>query len=381
MKTLHKLKEKNIILDDFYVFDTETNGLRAKSDAFIFGVVIGKNYKKVIYSVDEFKKEFEHPRYFKKKVFAHNLEYDANVIYDNIYKVDNKAIFNHKLICFTNGNCLFCDSTNIFIGASVKALGELLGLKKLEISEEYTTGTFKGKITKKMINYCERDCLIVYYSLIKIFEEVGNIKITVASLSLDYFRRKYLNFNLDYNDQLGKYFYDSYYGGRTEAFYIGKLTACCYDINSMYPFAMSECLFPNPKKLKIIYNVKKDVFINNYLKYYEGLIKLELFHKKHSIGFLPYKQNGKLLFPTGHLKGSWNFNEIRFCLENNIIDIIKIDYIIYSDRMPSFLKQYANDLYEKRNINSNPLNREIYKRNVVDAIFMNCQVSRGCGKC
>ena len=67
-------------------------------DAFIFGVVYGYEYTKVIYSVKEFQDEFKQKRYSKKKVFAHNAEYDLNVLYDNIYELDKKAIFNGKFI-------------------------------------------------------------------------------------------------------------------------------------------------------------------------------------------------------------------------------------------------------------------------------------------
>ncbi len=123
---LYRLKPAKKLKLDFFVFDTETRGLRGKSDAFIFGVVYGYNYKNVIYTVDDFKKEFLKPMYKDKKVFAHNAEYDLGVIYDNIYAFDPKAIFNGKFICATNGNCLFADSGNIFPKTSVEKLGKML---------------------------------------------------------------------------------------------------------------------------------------------------------------------------------------------------------------------------------------------------------------
>ena len=94
MKSLSMLKPKEKFFhNDFFVWDTETTGFRLDNTCvLIFGVVYGWNYKKVIYSKEDFIKEFEHERYKKKKVFAHNAEFDLNVLYDNIYNFDKSAI-------------------------------------------------------------------------------------------------------------------------------------------------------------------------------------------------------------------------------------------------------------------------------------------------
>ena len=361
MKTLHKLKEKESLFNDFYVFDTETKGLRAKSDAFVFGVVYGWNYIKVIYTVKDFQKEFLKPRYKNKKVFAHNLEYDGGVIYDNIYDVDNKAIFNNRLICFTNGNCLFADSVNIY-PTSVKKLGEIINLEKLEIEDKYKEGSEIKEVTQKMIDYCIRDCEIVYKALYEIFVKVGSIKITIAGLAMDFFRRKHQPFNIDYNEKFGNYFHLSYYGGRTECFKIGKTKAVCYDINSMYPWAMKYTYFPNPRNLSIRIGVPVKSFINHYLKYYEGVAEVELFHVEHYFGFLPFRHDGKLLFPTGNLKGFWNFNELRYAIEKGIISIKHVKRIIYAQRMKSPFIKYVDELYNEKSSAQSELEKEVAKK-------------------
>lgn len=360
MKTLHKLKEKvNFINNDFYVFDTETNGLRAKPDAFIFGVVYGYSYTKVIYSVEDFKKEFENERYRNKKVFAHHAEYDLNVIYENIYNLDNKAIFNGKFISASNGNCFFADSLNILL-TSVKKIGTILGIEKKEIEHEYTLGEVK-EITKKMIDYCIRDCQIVFDALCLIFEMVGSVRITLAGLSMDYYRRKFQPFHLDYNEKLCEYFFKSYYGGRTEAFKIGKTTAYAIDINSMYPYAMREAVFPNPKNLKHITNICKDIFIKKYLYDYEGCALLKVKHKESYFGFLPYRKDNKLIFPTGTFEGWYNLNELRFAIDNNMVEIIEVNELIFGNKMKSPLIDYVDFNYKKRQETDNEFYRYFYK--------------------
>jgi len=354
MKELQPLKQREKLFTDFYVFDTETRGLRAKSDAFIFGVIFGHNFIKVLYSVDEFKKEFQDEKYYHKKVYAHNAEYDLNVIYDNIYELDRKAIFNGKFICCTNGNCTFADSMNIY-PASVKEIGHISGLEKMELDEGFKQGTYTGIVKQTDIDYCIRDCEIIYNALYSIFSLVGSIKITLAGLSLDYFRRKFLKEKIVYNEYLCKYFFESYFGGRTEAFFIGKTNAICFDVNSMYPFAMKYCNFPNPKTLKIVPFCDAKVLVEKYLKYYEGVAHVKLFHETNYFGFLPLKKNGKLLFPCGTFDGWYNFNELRFAIENNVIKIINVKEVIFSEGILSPFIEFVDHNFRVKQESKDPL--------------------------
>jgi hypothetical protein len=347
MKTLSKLAVKNKFFDnDFYVFDVETNGLRARPDVFKFGVIYGANFVKVIYTIEEFQKEFEDIRYKKKKVFAHNAEFDLSVLYDNIYHLDSKALFNGRFIAATNGVCMFADSLNIFT-TSVKEIGKLIGIHKKDIENEYKEGTVKI-ITEQMIDYCIRDCEIVFKALLQIFEMAGNIKITLAGLSMEYYRRFYQPFHIDYNEELSNEFFHSYYGGRTEAFHIGKVNAHVIDCNSMYPFAMLECKFPNPKYLRKKSGLTVKLFINKYLKNYEGNGKFTISHRNTYFGYLPLRVDSKLMFPVGDYTGNWNFNELRYALESKAIEIKKVHEICYATAMESPFKDFVIDNFAKR---------------------------------
>jgi hypothetical protein len=359
MKTLTKLRTKEKFFDsDFFVFDTETTPFRLNQTCeFIFGVVYGYGYTKVIYTKKEFQDEFEKPLYHKKKVFAHNASFDLTALYGNIYDLDKEAIFNGNFICCTNGNCMFADSLNIF-PASVAKIGEMLGKPKGKLSPEFWS---LSEVTDKDIEYCIRDCEIVYDALLSIFETVGNVKITLASLSLDLFRRKYLKFHIDFDEKNVNMFFNSYYGGRCEAFYIGKTEACVYDINSMYPDAMYNCIFPNPKYLKRRVNIKTDVFIKTILNEFEGCALIKVNHHKTSFGFLPFRKDGKLLFPIGEFEAYYNFNEIRFALENDAIEIMEVKEVIYSVRMESIFKDFVTITYNERASCENEFRKYILK--------------------
>jgi hypothetical protein len=366
-KRLWKLKPSTKLCTDFYVLDVETGKrkrdgyvhwcLDARPQSFIFGVLYGYNYCKVIHSVDEFKSTLLEPRFKGKKIFAHNGgAYDYLVLYGNIYDYDSKAIFNGKFISFTNGVCTFADSMNVFVGASVKMLGKMLGLEKETLGDEdyKTPNKFPKKginipVSKEIvnsINYCIRDCCIVWDALLNAFEFAGEIKITQASLSMSYFRRFHQPYHIDHNENT-KFFWESYYGGRCEAFKIGKTHAKVIDVNSMYPAQMKSIKFPNPKILKHELNLSVKKF-NKYLNWFEGCASLTVNHADSDFGFLPYKKEGKLLFPTGVFTGTWNFNEIRFALEHNIISIVKVHYVIYSEPMESIFVSYVDVLNEMK---------------------------------
>jgi hypothetical protein len=375
IKRLYTLSPRKKILSDFFVFDTETGvkkgneikwELRGRPENFIFGCVVGHNFRKVIHNLDELIKEFLDPRYKNKYVFAHNAEYDLNTLYGNIYSLDPNAIFNGKFISATNGNCKFADSLNIF-QTSVKKLGEMMGLEKIGMaSGSYKSSNWKNAEEKtRDINGCFRDCEIVYEALIRIFEDSGDIKITQASLSMTYYRRFHQPFIIEHNSNTA-YFWNSYYGGRTEALKLGKTHSQVIDANSMYPYWMKQTVFPNPRTLKREKFMHPEYFTKNILPFFEGCISCTVEHKDNWIGFLPYRKDDKLIFPVGTFSGCWNFPEIKFALLHNMIKIKSINWVVYSEAMTkSPFESYVNTLYQRRSISTNDF--EIYRIK----IFMN----------
>jgi len=332
------------------VLDTE-NGERKCNNVkynfnkqFIFGVIYGHNFQQVYYSREEIINDLRYnPRFKDRKIFIHNAEYDLTILYDNIYKAFPTAIFNGKFICASNDNCLFADSGNIFVHTSVAKIGALLGMPKHDIIYDH----WYNDIEQEHINYCIQDCAIIYEALIGVFEFVGCIKITQASLSMAYFRGHHLEHKIEHNDNT-KYFHDSYYGGRTEVFEMGETNASVIDVNSMYPYTMKTSKFPNPKFLTKIDFIATKKFIDHFLYNYEGCIYCTVNHIDTTYGHLPLKNKGKLLFPVGTFTGCWNFPEIRYALECKIISIVEIQKIVYAPAMSSPFIKFVDHLYTER---------------------------------
>jgi len=340
-KTMEKIK------DNFFVFDTETTALEPIPENFVFGVIYGYNFTKVIHCVEDFKNEFNKKKYEKKFIFAHNAEFDLLTIFGNLYlNVDNSTIFNGRFISAKYKEVTFADSMNIY-DVSVKKIGVAVGLEKLENTKVSSEGLNKNNITDEDITYCIRDCEIVYTALLKIFEYTGCIKITLASLSLYNFRNKHLINHIVFSELVDEFF-ESYYGGRTEAFKIGETTSKVFDINSLYPSVMNNMYFPDVRTLKK--ETKVDIKYFNYvLKNFEGCAKITISHAGTYFGYLPYKsEEGKLLFPCGTFTGCWNFNEIRFAIENKVIQVLSCEYVVYSVRVKSPFTEFVQEHYNRR---------------------------------
>jgi hypothetical protein len=129
----------------------------------------------------------------------------------------------------------------------------------------------------------------------------------------------------------------------------------------MYPDAMFNCIFPNPKYLKRREKVDVKIFINSFLTKFEGCAFIKVNHKNTTYGFLPFRKDGKLLFPVGTFEGYFNFNEIRFALENNAIEILEVYEVIYSTPMESIFKEFVTDIYRERQTCENEFRKYLLK--------------------
>lgn len=353
-KKLFPLKPRNSVLGNFYVFDVETGEqkddgsihwhLNARPESFRFGVIYGRDYSKTIYTVAEFIETLKEPRFKKSIVFAHNAVYDLTTLFGNIFDLDSHAVFvGSRFIKASNGVCTFADSMNI-VRASVARLGKMLGVEKPTLGNDALISP--NGITSDEINRCYTDCYIVWHVLFEIFSFAGNIKITQAGLAMNYYRAFHQPYIIEANENT-KYFWESYFGGRTEAFKLGSTRAHVIDVNSMYPFVMRNTEFPNPRHLTVSNRVSKAELMS-LMKTCAGLAYCTVNHAPNWFGYLPVKHDGKLCFPVGRFSGCWNFNELLFAVESGLVTIEKIDKVVSAPRMPSPFVGFVDTLYKLR---------------------------------
>ncbi len=146
--------------------------------------------------------------------------------------------------------------------------------------------------TDEMLKYLKYDCMGLYEVLTK-FDKVLQDSIdtnirnspTTTSLSISYFLRKFYDiteapiFNVDIETEA--FIKKAYFGGRTEAFYIGHFKAppdhliASLDINSSYPF---QCTKDLPCGQPFFYSFPQDFIPNSPLPKVKG--KREYFKQK-----------------------------------------------------------------------------------------------------
>ena len=356
-KVRKREKEKNEEYR-FGTFDIETWGLDATK--FAFGVCMyqtkDRKYEEKIFFDNEAMMEFMISSRFKRyKWYAHNAgKFDligllGNYLEDPRFKV---IINSGRLISMKHkqNKIQFVDSLNLF-NTSLDNIGKAMNLPKGITPEKFKIGDRSQEITKEDIDYCIRDTQILLLAIINfnhmIFSEFGtNIGLTIASTAQKVWLTHFLNEDLKVN-KYDKYFRNSYYGGRTEILHKrGQYVYPAYyhDFNSLYPSVMLEGRYPNPETLKFLNEINTDIkFITNY----EGVSDIEIEIPNMKYPPLPFKWNGKLIFPIGRLRGWYNHNEIRIALKYGA-KIHKIYATIFSKDTVNYFKDYVIQMYNKR---------------------------------
>ena len=176
--------------------------------------------------------------------------------------------------------------------------------KKIELEQDYNN----IKIDEQEKEYLKYDVIGLYEVLEEFFKllKERNIepKLTYSSCALADFKTNYKEKfdkirNIE-NDELRS----GYYGGRTEVFKTyyknDDIPLNCYDVNSLYPYVMSNFKFPVGE-----YTISREPITEEYIS------KIEFYCPKDlNIPLLPVHYNKKLIFPTGYGTGVYTRHEI-----------------------------------------------------------------------
>lgn len=363
---------------NFGVLDIETWGLDARAESFAFGVVYeGEGFYKVFYDISSMREYLLDKKHAGKVWFAHNGGgYDYLAIFGNLFeffgsenvvysdsqfiqarylvgeKIKKRKLKSGEVKEYKEKQYIyFWDCVNI-LKSSVKKLGESLGMQKLSRSDKFDKGV-RGEITEEDIQYCVRDCEIVYKMLERIQMLTGCLRPTIASIAMKTFRLCFMQKDYYVNEKMDYEFRHSYYGGRVEVYDFNDYdNVYCYDINSLYPYVMLKYPIPDFEHLK-----RKDFNdVNNKLSLfktllynYEGMAKVKVIIPKMEISPLPFRFKNKLLFGYSEdgVWGYWNFNEIRTAIKYGC-QIVDVEYCIYAKGIKGFFEKYVKNLYSLR---------------------------------
>lgn len=376
-----RAKAKGFNPSKLIVVDIETWGKNATAEAFALGVVYENGIFTRYTDIDELRERLLSPKNVGKYVFAHNGGgYDYLAIFGKLQTTLSALYRDSKFISgyyplkrhhrksktgeekeYTDG-VHFYDSYNV-LPVSLHDIGEALELPKGLTPIKFIKATHEPLEEIDFV-YCENDCRVLYEGLKRFYEFTGKILPTIASSALYVFQSQYQGEVYYVPEWLDYIFRDSYFGGIVEAYFIGKIEKdnYIYDINSLYPSVMRDNRFPNPSKLTTHPKPSPETLMDLLNGDYEGCAKMTVYHNPSFIGYIPVKQDNKLLFKADcEMTGTWNFPEIRHALTSNKIEIRAVEKIVYSEGMESPFKGYVTDLYNRRMTTKNEYEKYIYK--------------------
>jgi hypothetical protein len=371
-----KLNKKKI-----YGFDIETAD---NNKTFILASIWSENFKRTYMTKMEFIDDCLSGRFNDSIIVATNLGFDffgtlfgsdlsgfdfifrgSSLIYAKTFVYNGK--FNRHSNHHKTG-ITFLDTLN-YASMSVEKLGKIIGVDKLE-SPKNLGEQPKDEIELNYLKeYNLRDSEVSATALkflYKSFESLGaTAKLTLASTSMSLFKNKYLKDHYCRHDvpTLLKIF-ESYYGGRTEAFCRGKIKDLnYYDVNSLYPAMMTKS-FPNPNTIR-----QNNIDSLEYIRLFDGCSKVALISPQTKIPLLPYRFDNKLLFPVGEFT-SWYTNiELRRALELGY-EIKKVyENIFYKENCFPF-KQYVDDMFLlRKKFKSENSNMELIVKILMNSLY------------
>jgi len=369
MLNIFKNTKQRLFNKRVFGFDIETAN---NNKDFVMASLVNKDesYEKLFYSASAVVEEIKtNPIFRNSVVFATNLSFDFFGTFFNKDESKNfytlfrgsdlllakshyyKGDFYPKAKIKTKAlkSILFLDSLN-FAKLSVSKMGNILGMPKLEHPDCLGNHPQNENEWKGMIEYNLRDSYITYHFmkfLISSFETLGaTFKNTLASTSMSLFKNKYLDADYIQPDEaLLLEQFESYYGGRTEAFKRGHFKNYnYYDFNSLYPSVMRDKEYPDPNSLRITFKNTKD-----YIRKYHGCSNVDVFvPSSMQYPILPHRtESGKVIFATGNISGWYTHIELREAMNQGCY-ISKVYKTHYFTKTCNPFKGFVNDLYNLR---------------------------------
>lgn len=262
-------------------------------------------------------------------------------------------------------NCDVEDELYIrYLGYDVMSLYEVI--QELLKVTGLTEAEFVGRIsTASLSKYCFRKG---YQGEEFIHENESRTDFQIATSFKEWSTNKKASNNKTYYD-LELMIRESYCGGRVEVFknhlratkkYPGKY----YDVNSLYPYEMAVNVYPVGKPLYFEKNAAKLKWKEwRIMKQGAGFVTAKVFVPKQNIPPLPVKK-GKLIFPTGYLKGTWTFTELEYAIEHCGVELEEIESLIWFQKTFPIFHNFVSRFFklkQKATIQKQPALRQFSK--------------------
>lgn len=216
---------------------------------------------------------------------------------------------------------------------SLRAIGDRLGFPKGDVDWSAPL--------EQLEEYNKRDCEILERALTEFEDELmrlgSEMRMTLASCAMHLVKRRYLTEPIDNSQFMNRALRPAYLGGRVEVFFNQHHSGYYYDVNSCYPFAMTQ---PLPRNF--LRSVSDLPDSSNYC--YFADLTLEI--PEMAAAPLPYVFDHSLFFPIGTFRGLFAGPEIENALAcgARIVEFHECNvYEQFDD-----LAEFASEIYGKR---------------------------------
>lgn len=241
----------------------------------------------------------------------------------------------------TQGRILLLDSCNWF-NMPLAELGQLVGLPKLPMPE------FKVS-AEPWFTYCERDCRILLVAMQKLIQWVrsanlGMFRYTIASQAWHAWRHRFMDRCVYPHNEPDVQTLEraSYFGGRSECFYIGAIREQCHklDVSSLFPSVMQKHLVP----IELLEHEKR----TRYTDYVPGESLIDTVAEVvvcRSRSDYPCRTNGPTIYPTGTFATTLAGPELEHARKHGCLKAIK-SWARY--RLANIFLRWVDELWEMR---------------------------------
>lgn len=284
--------------------------------------------------------------------YALNIGYDLGNLFRKKLDCLDKTLIGSRTIKGQLGKTIFVDVFNHW-QMGVKALGNVFDLQKLD-TESMSTDK----------EYVFRDVEIIRQAMLYVWRFAESLGIdevppTIGSLGV----KLWGHWGGTCPQDTAEISRDAIFGGRVELWKSGNAnktdpnTVAYCDINSLYPFAMTQA-FPG---------VLEDT--QGKIKEF-GIVQATVRVPECEIAVLPYRdEEGKIYFPWGEFTGVWTVPELREA-EANGAKILNVHNTYCTDEKIYPYKDYVERIYKIRKASENKVEKTFYK------LLMNARYGR-----
>ena len=334
-------------------------------------------YGRYLSELLDFIKELSSKHKYKKYVYVHNLSHDFMYLL-NILHFDCDDVFCRKpykvVYAYNKQYDIEFRCSYFLTNLSLANWGKKIGLPKLVGELDYNLiRTPETELTEKELDYCTRDCLVVYKGIQKFLEKYGTLEkiplTQTGEIRKEYKKRIGHNFSLLKKireliptEEQYKILRKLYRGGDTHGNYLHVYKTLknvhSWDITSSYPFSVISEKYPMTPWVLKSFDTET---IPLDKEHYAYMIHAKLYgvHERHSCHYISeskcefYKNeildNGRIL--SADYIDLW-INELDYEIIQNVYNIDKIVFteVYYSRkrRLPKELVCFVIELFQQK---------------------------------